>query len=346
MKNKIILTSILIFFTVIFSACSSGNNTENEITTQPTQPQTQNNSQEVSPENVHSQPDNIAKGEVVVTFNYEKQSGWASNQFAVWIEDINGNYIKTLYVTDWTANGGYNTRPDSIPVWVEKSAVSSAQNSDIDAVSGATPRASGTHSYTWDLTDVNGDFVKPGEYKFFVEGTLRWKNQVMHSGVIDISGDSVVVEADAVFTFEASDGQAALTENSPETDMIAFVKAEFIPADESNSQQEISMQPEYRRITADTAYNMIQADENCIILDVRTIEEHLELRIPKSILLPYDEIESRAESELPHKDALILVYCRSGRRSEIAARELVEMNYTNVYDFGGIEDWGYATESP
>jgi rhodanese-related sulfurtransferase len=62
-------------------------------------------------------------------------------------------------------------------------------------------------------------------------------------------------------------------------------------------------------------------------------------------LIPYDEIDSRAETEFPNKDMHILIYCRSGRRSAIAAQELIELGYTNVYDFGGIIDWPYTTVS-
>jgi len=108
---------------------------------------------------------------------------------------------------------------------------------------------------------------------------------------------------------------------------------------------EASAEPVYRRITAAEAYEMIGNEKTFILLDVRTMEEHQEGRIPGSILIPDFEIESRAESELPDKDALILVYCRSGRRSQSAAIELVAMGYTNVYDFGGITDWPFEIEN-
>ncbi|MCL2496367.1 MAG: DUF2271 domain-containing protein, partial [Clostridiales bacterium] len=152
----------------------------------------------------------IMAGEVIITFEYQKQSGSASNQFAVWIEDMDGHLIKTLYATRYTANGGYKNRPDSIPLWVEKSGLASLTKSEIDAVSSATPKA-GALSYAWDLTDINGVAVAPGEYKFFVEGTLRWKNSVLYSGVIAISDQPVTVIAGAEFTYEATDRQAALT---------------------------------------------------------------------------------------------------------------------------------------
>ena len=102
---------------------------------------------------------------------------------------------------------------------------------------------------------------------------------------------------------------------------------------------------QYEMITAEQAKNIMESETGYIILDVRTDEEFAESRIAGAILIPYDEIESRAENELKDKSQLILVYCRSGRRSKIAAQELVELGYTNVKEFGGIIDWSYGTVS-
>ncbi len=96
----------------------------------------------------------------------------------------------------------------------------------------------------------------------------------------------------------------------------------------------------YIRIDAAEAKEMMES-EDVIILDVRTDEEFEEQRIEGAILIPDYEIEERAEDKLPDKDATILVYCRTGRRSELASRALIEMGYKNVYDFGGIVDWDY-----
>ena len=101
----------------------------------------------------------------------------------------------------------------------------------------------------------------------------------------------------------------------------------------------------YQKISAEEAYRMMQDTEAYILLDVRTEEEFKETRIEGAILIPDYEIGSRAASELPDKSALILVYCRSGRRSANAAHELIEMGCQNVYDFGGIIDWPYDTIS-
>lgn len=85
----------------------------------------------------------------------------------------------------------------------------------------------------------------------------------------------------------------------------------------------------------------MDSESGYIILDARTQEKYDEGHIPGAILIPYDEIADRAEKELPNKDQLILVYCRSGRRSKIAAEELVKLGYINVKEFGGIIDWEY-----
>lgn len=101
-----------------------------------------------------------------------------------------------------------------------------------------------------------------------------------------------------------------------------------------------------RKITAEEAKKRMESGDDIIILDVRTEEEYLEGHIPGAVLLPNGEIvEGELQEELPDTDQEILVYCRSGNRSAQAAKKLTEAGYTNVYDFGGINDWPYETES-
>ena len=100
----------------------------------------------------------------------------------------------------------------------------------------------------------------------------------------------------------------------------------------------------YVNITAEEAKQIIDSEEGCIILDVRTQEEYDQGHIPGAILIPDTEIKAKAEEVLTDKDQLILVYCRSGRRSKIAAEALVELGYTNIKEFGGIIDWPYEVE--
>ncbi len=99
--------------------------------------------------------------------------------------------------------------------------------------------------------------------------------------------------------------------------------------------------PTYEQITAEQAKTIMDTEQDYIIIDARTEEEFAEGHIKNAILIPEYEIADRAEKELPDKKQLILVYCRSGRRSKIASEELVKLGYTNVKEFGGIIDWPY-----
>ena len=90
---------------------------------------------------------------------------------------------------------------------------------------------------------------------------------------------------------------------------------------------------------------MMNNNESFTLVDVRTESEYRSQRIDGAILIPVDQIESQAPSKLPDKEAKIVVYCRSGARSSVAARKLVTLGYTNVYDLGGIMNWPYETVS-
>ena len=99
----------------------------------------------------------------------------------------------------------------------------------------------------------------------------------------------------------------------------------------------------YEQITAEQAKTIMDTEKDYVIIDARTEEEFAEGHIENAILIPEYEIAERAEKELSDKEQLILVYCRSGRRSKIASEELVKLGYTNVKEFGGIIDWQYET---
>ena len=98
----------------------------------------------------------------------------------------------------------------------------------------------------------------------------------------------------------------------------------------------------YQKITPEEAQQMLQDQPDAILLDVRTQEEYDTQHIEGATLLTDSDIASRAADVLPDKDAVILVYCRSGRRSAASSQQLAELGYTNVYDFGGIIDWPYG----
>ncbi len=97
----------------------------------------------------------------------------------------------------------------------------------------------------------------------------------------------------------------------------------------------------YIRISAKEAKRIMDEEQEVIVLDVRTLSEFQQGHIEGAILLPVDEIQDRARALLSDFDQKILVYCRSGSRSAMAARMLIEMGYTQVLDFGGIIHWPY-----
>ena len=97
----------------------------------------------------------------------------------------------------------------------------------------------------------------------------------------------------------------------------------------------------YEQISQSEAKEIMDTKSDYIIIDARTQEEFDEGHIENAILIPEYEIQEKAPELIPDKNALILVYCRSGRRSKIASEALVQLGYTNVKEFGGIIDWEY-----
>ena len=95
----------------------------------------------------------------------------------------------------------------------------------------------------------------------------------------------------------------------------------------------------YKQITMSEAVKMMETEKNCIILDVRRADEFAEGHIPGAINVANEVIGTEEIPELPDKSQLILVYCRSGRRSKEASEKLVKLGYTNIVEFGGINDW-------
>ena len=100
----------------------------------------------------------------------------------------------------------------------------------------------------------------------------------------------------------------------------------------------------YKSVSAEEAKQLMDTQTDYVILDVRTAEEYAEKHIPGAVLIPDTELKARAEFELLKKKQLILVYCRSGNRSKTASETLAQLGYTNVVEFGGINDWPYETE--
>lgn len=117
----------------------------------------------------------------------------------------------------------------------------------------------------------------------------------------------------------------------------AASKAETASAAEKETANPV---PEgYRQISQDEAQKLMQTEKDYIILDVRTPEEYAEGHIPGAICISHDSIPTDTIPELPDKAQLIMIYCRSGRRSKLAAEQLVSQGYTNIVEFGGVNTW-------
>jgi hypothetical protein len=128
---------------------------------------------------VSASTDGSKNAVVKINVDYEKQPGPGSNQWAIWIEDSNEQLVKTVFVTAFTADGGYAPRPACTPVWVSKANPASLSGDLTDAFSGATP-SSGLQTYLWHLTDNSDALVVSGTYTVVVEATLLGESEVIY----------------------------------------------------------------------------------------------------------------------------------------------------------------------
>ena len=160
---------------------------------------------------VESKQGKSSKGKsLVVSFDYQKQPGPGSNQYAVWIENEKGVVVKTLFVTSYTTKGrarageepmrGYVKRPNCVPTWVKSARAAEQTDGQIDAFTGATPRESGTQSFRWDFTDQQGKRVKRGSYRVRVEATLYQSSDIIYSGSFSTSDRAGDIRLTATLT--------------------------------------------------------------------------------------------------------------------------------------------------
>ncbi|MEI0538694.1 DUF2271 domain-containing protein [Brachyspira pulli] len=137
---------------------------------------------------------------VNITFDYTKREGFASNQIAVWAEDDKGNYITTIYITDFTGRReGWKKRPLSLNNWQKKANASSIDKKIIDAVSKATPKQ-GKVNIVWDCKDSKGQLVKDGTYKIIVEATIYQDNNVVYTSTINIGNQANSQKSEAKYS--------------------------------------------------------------------------------------------------------------------------------------------------
>ncbi len=145
--------------------------------------------------------------DVVIKFDYNKIRISGSNQFAVWVADKSGKFIKTLYVTRFAAAGGYNKRPDALPLWAKNHS-----KAGLDSVTEATPDTSNIIC-TWNFTDSDGkNLPTDGEYIIFIEATTHMKSNVLYAASIN-SKSSGDIKLNSKYS----------TDNAKKSDMIANV---------------------------------------------------------------------------------------------------------------------------
>lgn len=131
---------------------------------------------------------------VEVSFDFLRKGGTGTTQFAIWVEDSEEKYIKTIFVTSFTTvRGGWRFRNQNLPNWIKTSNVEKMPRKKMDAISGATP-GNRRVVKVWDLTDEDGAPVAPGEYTVYLEGTIRRENQVLYRTQIHVGGEGTSIE--------------------------------------------------------------------------------------------------------------------------------------------------------
>lgn len=227
-KTVAILVIVLFVLTIIIKieALKSTNNVTRTTKTESNKQQTMteetddviektvtsdDNVPDISPLETAQSKDSQVNGKLKISIDFNRSSTPASNQYAVWIEDMDGNVVKTLFVTNFTSNGGYAVREDSIPTWVAHAKPSDMDKTRIDAITGATP-STGTHSYIWDGTNDDGNIVADGTYMFYVEGTLYWSSIVRYEGTVNMGdSESSTLDVKAVYTEDTEQNRDMLS---------------------------------------------------------------------------------------------------------------------------------------
>lgn len=203
-------------------------------------------------------------------------------------------------------------------------------------------------SFVWEKPGFGGDFTitlqKDGKYQYyagFLSSYIGMGTWIEENGIVTLTETSGY---DNVFRFAVKDGSLSFIAEGSSKFMYVNVEDGdlFLLKDgqSSDSPEETTSNPgSYTQISQDEAKEMMKRDDGHVIVDVRRQDEYDEGHIPGAILIPNESIETERPAELPDLDQIILVYCRSGRRSKEAAQKLFDMGYTHVYEFGGIIDW-------
>lgn len=160
-------------------------------------------------------------GELEISFNFNKQSGPGSNQYAVWVENASGEVVKTLFVTEFTSKGrsrdgskparGYTFRPSCVPTWVSHIGAENLTDDQMDAFTGATPSQSGVQTFTWDFTDQAGNPVAKGTYRICLEATYNGASVVTYTGTVNSGQKAGELKLDCSYIEETEDRKDMIT---------------------------------------------------------------------------------------------------------------------------------------
>lgn len=159
------------------------------------------------------------KQEIAFSFDFNKRFKLATNQFAVWIENSNGEFVKTIFVTAFTAGKGWSKRPDALIAWRK-----AVKEKPVDGISGATPK-SGRFETIWDMTDAQGNEITDGSYKLRFEANTAWKTYLEYECTISVKGNEVLLKE----TPPEMIGEAPLKQK-----MVANIKTEVRKSGKAN----------------------------------------------------------------------------------------------------------------
>lgn len=226
---------------------------------------------------------------------------------------------------------------------LESCNVKDGEISDMSQISGKT--------YKWEKPGFGSDFTltlnEDGTYQYYAGALSSYigiGNWTLENGIVELNDNG------KVFKFKAENNGLTFLSDGSAKFMYVDVEAgdRFLPKKEVAAPNSSSIEgssesnvspASYTQISQEEAQRMMEVDDGHIILDVRRQDEYDSGHIPGAICIPNETISAEMPKELPDLNQVILVYCRSGRRSKEAAQKLYDIGYTHVFEFGGIIDW-------